>query len=217
MKESRLTPFEKRNVRKEDILQGDIPNEVVNDLNYCLGALKIGRDVIGFHDAKSVSFLKNFATENLTASNVRILVLKFIADFIASPSFGHVIPQSQLYDFLTLATEGVREQRRLGTRDIVFRIYRDIMENYQNSDNILRNNYPTIIVDVVSALDTGLDTNGKRVAVYGVYDYYLMRKSQTLGLLEPKHGGIDKMQPGVMEDYQLIQTLVQITGRRKEE
>jgi hypothetical protein len=216
MKESPLTPFDKRSTRKEDMLQDDISNAALNDLNYCLDALKIRNDSIGFQPDNTEPFLKNITTENVAIFNLRILVLKFIADFIAS-SFGRIIPQSQLYDFLTLATEGIREQRRLGTRDIVFKIYQDIMENYQNSDNIIRNNYPGIIVDVVAVLDTGLDTTGKKVAIYGVYDYYLMRKSQVNVLSEPKIKTVDKTQHQIMGEHILIQTLAQITGRSEEE
>jgi hypothetical protein len=216
MKESPLTPFDKRSTRKEDILQHDISNAALNDLNYCLDALKLRNDSIGFQLDKTELFLKNITTENVTTFSVRILVLKFIADFIAS-KYDHIIPQSQLYDFLTLATEGIREQRRPGTRDIVFKIYQDIMENYQNSDNMIRNNYPGIIVDVVAVLDTGLDTTGKKVAVYGVYDYYLMRKSRVNVLSEPKIKTVDKTQHQIMGEHVLIQTLIQITGRSEEE
>ena len=216
MRESPLTPFDNRSTRKENILQDDTSNAALNDLNYCLDALKIRNDSPGFNLNKTEHFLKNITTENIAIFSVRILVLKFIADSIAS-YFGQIIPQSQLYDFLTLATEGIREQKRLGTRDIVFKIYQDIMENYQNSDNIIRNNYPGIIVDVVAILDTGFDTTGKKVAVYGVYDYYLMRKSQANVLAEPKIKTINKTQHQIMGKHILIQTLIQITDRSEEE
>ena len=48
MKESPLTPFDKQSTRKEDILQHDISNAALNDLNYCLDALKLRNDSIGF-------------------------------------------------------------------------------------------------------------------------------------------------------------------------
>lgn len=214
MKDSSPTPIENPNIRKEEMLQGDISSEAMDDLNYCLDALKISKEFARSQEGKTLSF-KNTITENLTTFDVRILALGFIADFIASTRFDHIVPQSQLFDFLTLATEGIREQGQFGTRDIVFKIYRDIMENYQNSDHLLRNNYPKIIVDVVSVLNTGLDTSGKRVAVYGVYDYYLVRKSQVHDLSEL--GRIDKVQHPVMGAHVLIQTLIQITGRRQEE
>ena len=47
MKESPLTPFD-QSTRKEDMLQDDISNATLNDLNYCLDALKIRNDSIGF-------------------------------------------------------------------------------------------------------------------------------------------------------------------------
>jgi hypothetical protein len=218
MGETPLTPIDTRNARKEDTPQNSILSAALNDLNYCLDALKIEKNAIEFHQNITELFIKDFASEDLALYSIRIVVLKFIVDFIASPNFGHIMPQSQLYDFLTLATEGIREQRRvLGTKDIVFKIYRDIMENYQNSDTLLRINYPAIIVDIVAILDAGLDTSGKRVAVYGVYEYYLTRKSQTNVLPEAKIKNVAKIQHRVMEEHELIQTLIQITGRSEEE
>lgn len=215
MKDSPLTPVEKRSIGKEEILKRDVSSKTMDDLNYCLDALKISKKFADSHEGKTFSFLRNVTTENMTVNDVRILVLGFIADFIASTKFGHVVLQSQLFDFLTLATEGIREQGHNGTRDIVFKIYRDIMENYLNSDDLLRNSYPNIIVDVVSVLNTGVDTSGKRVTVYGISDYYLARKSQVHDLSELER--IDKTQHQIMGEHVLIQTLIQITGRGQEE
>jgi hypothetical protein len=55
------------------------------------------------------------------------------------------------------------------------------------------------------------------VAVYGVYDYYFMRKSQANVLAEPKIKTIDKTQHQIMGKHILIQTLIQITDRSEEE
>lgn len=217
MKETSLTSTDPRNTREDDILQNDILRLALNDLVYCLDKLKIKKNEIELKHDVTESFIKNIAKENLAVYSVRIVVLKFIADFIGSPNFGRVLLQSQIYDFLTLATEGIREKSRPGTKDIVFKVYRDIMENYKNSDNFLRNNYPGIIVDVVAILDAGLDTGRKRVALYRVYDYYLARKSQTNVLPEPKIKTVNKPQFSATGRHALIQTLIQITGRSHEE
>ncbi|MFL6343071.1 MAG: hypothetical protein ACJ72U_16185 [Nitrososphaeraceae archaeon] len=46
---------------------------------------------------------------------------------------------------------------------IIFKIYRDIMENYDNFTDSLKSNYPRIIVDVISVINQGVDTKGIKV------------------------------------------------------
>ena len=49
--------------------------------------------------------------------------------------------------------------------DIIFNILRDIMENYQDFNYVLKLNYPQIIVDIISILYKGNDTTGERISV----------------------------------------------------
>jgi hypothetical protein len=58
----------------------------------------------------------------------------------------------------------------------IFEISKDIMENYQSSNERLKTNYPQIIVDVVSGFAKGIDTEGKRITTYGIKSYYQYRK-----------------------------------------
>jgi hypothetical protein len=116
----------------------------------------------------------------------------------------------------------MRENKRpQGTRDIIFKIYRDIMENYQTANDILKLNYPRIIVDVVVALNNGIDMSGKQVSVYGVYDYYLSRKSEPISnniagvdisnIITSDEDKVRTEQD--ISNNDLIQSLVRITGR----
>jgi hypothetical protein len=88
-----------------------------------------------------------------------------------------VFSQSEIYDFLTVAVTTSIEGRTKVIDEIIFRIYRDIMTNYESSDNKLKIAYPKIIVDVVAILAKGVNANGKRIPIHNVESYYQMRKS----------------------------------------
>jgi hypothetical protein len=88
-----------------------------------------------------------------------------------------IFSQSEIYDFLTIAVITSLEGRTKATDDMIFRIYRDIMANYESSDNKLKVAYPKIIVDVVSILAKGVDASGKRIPINNVEAYYQKRKS----------------------------------------
>jgi hypothetical protein len=64
--------------------------------------------------------------------------------------------------------------------DMIFRIYRDIMANYESSDNKLKITYPKIIVDVVAILTRGVDTRGNKIPLHNLEHYYQMRKSDAI-------------------------------------
>jgi hypothetical protein len=116
-------------------------------------------------------------------------------------------------------------ERLQGTTNyIIFKIYGDLLENYQAASDTLKVKYPSIIVDVIAVLNNGIDTNGKRVSVYRVYDYYLSRKSEAMGNVV---AGVsisnmisDYKKDAIEQDISnndLIQSLVRITGRNSKE
>lgn len=203
-----------------------------DDLDYCLDILKIDKHD---DDGKTETRIKKLLhTQNIaffTTYHKRLITLKIIADFITLTS--NTLTQSQLYDFLMLSTaavvsaEGVRGSKRLQgtTNDIVFKIYGDLLENYQAASDILKLNYPGIIVDVVAVLNNGIDTSGKQVSVYGVYDYYLSRKSEPVS---NNISGVDVSNKITSDEDKnkrerdasnndLVQSLVRIAGRNSKE
>lgn len=203
-----------------------------DDLDYCLDILKIDKHD---DDGKTETRIKKLLhTQNIaffSTYHKRLITLKIIADFITLTS--NTLTQSQLYDFLMLSTaavvsaEGVRGSKRLQgtTNDIVFKIYGDLLENYQAASDILKLNYPGIIVDVVAVLNNGIDTSGKQVSVYGVYDYYLSRKSEPVS---NNIAGVDisikitsdedkNKRERDASNNDLVQSLVRIAGRNSKE
>jgi hypothetical protein len=198
-----------------------------DDIEYCIEVLKIDK-----HDDKVKTEIKKLYAQNIAFFSIyhkRLIVLKIIADFIALTH--NTLTQSQLYDFLMLSTTAIvsTDQMRGNirpqgtTNDIVFKIYRDLMENYETASDILKANYPNIIVDVIAILNNGVDTSGKQVSVYRVYDYYLSRKTEPISNV----AGIDISNIMLDEDKDviehdvstndLVQSLVRITGRNSKE
>ena len=198
-----------------------------DDIEYCIEVLKIDK-----HDDKVKTEIKKLYAQNIAFFSIyhkRLIVLKIIADFIALAH--NTLTQSQLYDFLMLSTTAIvstdqmrGNKRPQGTtNDIVFKIYGDLMENYETASDILKANYPNIIVDVIAILNNGVDTSGKQVSVYRVYDYYLSRKTEPISNV----AGIDISNIMLNEDKDviehdvstndLVQSLVRITGRNSKE
>jgi hypothetical protein len=93
--------------------------------------------------------------------------------------------QSEIYDFLTVAVTTSIERRTKVIDEIIFRIYRDIMANYESSDKRLKIAYPKIIVDVIAILTKGEDTSGKKIPLHNVENYYQMRKADVIGTFPP--------------------------------
>src|SRR5215211_3963354 len=87
-----------------------------------------------------------------------------------------IFSQSEVYDFLTVAVTTSLDSRTKAIDDMIFRIYRDIMANYESSGNKLKIAYPKIIVDVVSILAKGVDTRGNKISLHNLEHYYQMGK-----------------------------------------
>jgi hypothetical protein len=141
--------------------------------------------------------------------------------------------QSQISDFFTLATKGI-DEKEISTRkmDIIFNIFRDITQNYQNFDFALKSSYPQIIVDVMFILHRGIDSVCKKISLLGIDEYYKLRK------LKASEGTIaapavamhttrittitttpaeQHLRKDRQIQQQLIQFLIQMTGRRSKE
>jgi hypothetical protein len=107
-----------------------------------------------------------------------IMALNAIADSYLVTK--HILSLSEIYDFLTVAVAtNIEDEKRRRTKaidDIIFRIYRDIMANYQSLADALKIAYPKIIVDIIAILATGIDTEGKKIPLYNIESYYQTRK-----------------------------------------
>src|ERR671915_2454324 len=144
-------------------------------LSRCLQMLKINhyKDI----NQSSIHFIENSSQEHITAFGNWIICLNAIADSCLANK--RTLSQSETYDFLTVAVAtNIEEKKRNKTiDDIIFRIYRDIMANYETSEYKLKIAYPKIIVDVVAILAKGLNLDGKKVALHQVEFYYQRRKA----------------------------------------
>ncbi len=97
--------------------------------------------------------------------------------------------RSELCDFLTIGSKGPDSRKEIQvsngggqpvTRlidDAILSIYKDIMENYDNSNDTLKSNYPKIVLNIASIVHSGTDLNGERVGVYGLDRYYQRNKN----------------------------------------
>ena len=123
-------------------------------------------------------------------------------------------------DFLTLAAKGI-EHTNTSSDTIVFKIYRDIIENYDYFSESLKSNYPRIIVDVISTIN-----HDSRVNPIIIEKYYQLKKQEAaLAKKEEEHLGktlttpnsttaaaIHKEKLPLLND-ELIERLAQITNR----
>jgi hypothetical protein len=135
----------------------------MNALLYCLDVLKIKEDSEAYRNA--IKLAKIAPIE----SNEWINAMKTIADV----SEDYIIfSKSQLSDFLTLAAKGI-EHTKTSSDITVFKIYRDIIENYDNFTESLKSNYPRIIVDVISVINR--DSNINPISIE---KFYLSRKQE---------------------------------------
>ena len=94
----------------------------MNTLTYCLYILKIKEDSEIYRNAIQ---LAQKAPKD--SSNEWVSAMKTIA----SVSKDYIFSKSQLSDFLTLAAKGI-EYTKTSSEIIVFKIYRDIIEHYDN-------------------------------------------------------------------------------------
>jgi hypothetical protein len=182
----------------------------MNTLIYCLNVLKI-KDSEVYRNA--VEIVQKAQIE----SNEWISAVKIIAN----ASLGYTFSQSQLSDFLTLATKGV-EQNKKSSGIIIFKMYRDIIENYGKFSESLKSNYPDIIIDVISIINRGTDNSGHRVNPINIEKYYQSRKQQAVKgkekttMTTTAAAAIHKEKISLLKD-ELVERLIQITNRDRKE
>ncbi|HEY9386875.1 MAG TPA: hypothetical protein VIP70_07530 [Nitrososphaeraceae archaeon] len=150
-----------------------------------LQMLKIGQNNNNqISERQVLQFVKKTSTsQQIETYGNWILALNAIADYCLTSKQPIILSQSEIYDFLTVAVAtNLEDEKRRKTKridDIIFRIYRDIMANYQSSADALKIAYPKIIVDIIAILATGIDTEGKKIPLYNIESYYQTRKLKT--------------------------------------
>lgn len=152
-------------------------------LLYCLNILKIENNNEIYRNA--LELVQKDPKESGNVSNEWIRSIKIIANAHSSLT-SYVFSQSQLSDFLTLSAKGIEEKRMSSQiiNNVILKIYRDIIENYENFSHSLKLNFPTIVVDVISIINQGIDTKGTKVSSIGIEKYYQLRKQQSTAISE---------------------------------
>jgi hypothetical protein len=152
-------------------------------LLYCLNILKIENDNEIYRD--TLELVQKDPKESGNVSNEWIRSIKIIANAHSSLT-SYVFSQSQLSDFLTLSAKGIEEKRMSSQiiNNVIFKIYGDIIENYENFSHSLKLKFPTIVVDVISIINQGIDTKGTKVSSIGIEKYYQLRKQQSMATSE---------------------------------
>jgi hypothetical protein len=198
-------------------------------LIYCLNILKIKEDSEIYRNA--VELAQKLPIESANGGNEWISVMEIISNASVT---SYIFSQSQLSDFLTLSAKGI-EDKRMSSEIIIFKIYRDIMENYDNFTDSLKSNYLRIIVDVISVINQGMDTKGIKVNIIGLERYYQSRKQQAGMSKEGKEAPspTTTAAPSIMttataaavvhkdkiplSKNDLVESLAQITNRKRQE
>jgi hypothetical protein len=197
-------------------------------LIHCLDILKIEADDELYRNA--LDLVQKNPIESIDDSDEWLRALEIIAN--ASQTC-YIFSQSQLSDFLTLSAKGI-EEKRMSSETIILKMYRDIIENYENFSHSLKSNYPGIIVDVISIINQGMDTKGTKVSYIGLERYYQSRKQQAVmsnGVKEEPWptttiapsirttaaAAIHKEKILPLSKNDLVESLAQITNRKRQE
>ena len=195
-------------------------------LLYCLNILKIEKDNEIYRNA--LELVRKDRIDSANVSNKWITAMRIIANAYSSLT-SYVFTQSQLSDFLTLSAKGIEDKRMSSgiIDNLIFKIYRDIMENYENVSDILKLNYPGIIVDIISIINQRMDTKGIKINLIDIERYYQSRKKQQQTTMAEEEklpaatatkaaDAIDK-EKILLSKNDLVESLSQITNRERKE
>ena len=194
-------------------------------LLYCLNILKIEKDNEIYRNA--LELVQKDRIESANVSNEWISAMRIIANAYSSLT-SYVFTQSQLSDFLTLSAKGIEEKRMNSEiiNNLIFKIYRDIIENYESFSNSSKSNYPGIIVDVIYIINQGMDTKGTKVSSIGIEKYYQSRKQQKATMAEEEEktpatattaAAVHTEKILLLSKNDLVESLSQITNRERKE
>jgi hypothetical protein len=173
----------------------------MNTLTYSLNVLKIKEDSEVYRNAIKL------AEKAPIEGNEWIIAMKTIAN----ASRNYIFSQSQLSDFLTLAAKVIEQNKT--SSGIIFKMYKDIIENYDKFGDNLKSNYPGVIVDVISVINRDSSINP-----ISIEKFYLTRKQEAVRSKEKTStttttaAAIHKEKLPLSKD-ELIVSLVHITNR----
>jgi hypothetical protein len=105
-----------------------------------------------------------------TSSEKLFYALKIIS--IYSVKNKEIFSQSQLYDLLTIMSRIMEERKKDVVNTITFSIYKDIMENYNKLNEILKLIFPVLIVNLMYIIKYGQDIEGNSVNLFALNSYY---------------------------------------------
>jgi hypothetical protein len=156
--------------------QGVASASVERTLQVCLDMLRLDRKDIR---QKCLEIIQNVSSQDIDTYGNWIIVLKSVAESCADGTI--IFSESQICDFLTVAAKGTetKEMHVEIVKNMIFYIYKDIIENYKTLKINLKRTYPQIIVDVLSIIHKGTDTHGKMISLYNLKNYYQMRKTNS--------------------------------------
>lgn len=181
-----------------------------------------------------------------TTNNLEFAAMRIISD--ASIRTKRIFTVSEINDFLTILASSIHIHNDYKDYDaayidnIIFVVYRDITENYSKFEDSLKLIYPRIILDVVSILLNRVDTEGRKVGIYSILNYYQEKKDKYNSYYEDYQESISntKINSKAIKinslDYQLksrkrnihlsdikdsnntiLDSLIEITGRRRKD
>jgi hypothetical protein len=196
-------------------------------LSHYLDTLKINPDASLYSTA--LSYVDKISLRELQVQPAFIEAAKIIV--CSAREIAYTFSHSELSDILTMAVKEIRANRKLAERNIqtfdqvVFNIYKDLVENYQGFDDSLKRSYPETLVNVISIINSGKDTSGAEIGSYNAELYYHTRKVRRDGsdsiLLDlsaeiPAKQERRSITGQKVSDNNLIDSLAKITGRSKE-
>ena len=148
-------------LKTEEIIVRTLDDLRINDSNIRQNALTIAR---------------NMNIEYSDSNNYWIFIMKVIIS--SCKSNNHTFSKSELCDLLTIGARGPNKgftktsaEHRI-IDNAIFNIYKDIMENFDNSEDVLKSKYPNIILNIISIIQKDVDLNDDRINIYGLERYY---------------------------------------------
>ena len=177
------------NSEPQVLKQADALHETITKCLQMLKITYIEKEIFNFFVREKTTDIDTTITTATTITTLKqintygiwLVALNAIADFCIENKY--ILSQSQIYDFLTIAvTTSVKEEERIRIRiidNIIFELlYKDIMVNYQSSEDWLKIAFPKIIVDMVSVLAKEIDMEGNKISRYNIESYYQTRKGK---------------------------------------